>query len=71
MTSSSFTFLGTVKEFFPDASDDEAMSILWNYTGYPSFWSGEPETCLREQLQHLKDVGFEEVDREMDEALQQ
>jgi hypothetical protein len=66
---SSGTFIATVKEFFPDASDDEAMGILWNYTGYPNFWTGEPKASLREQLQHLKDVGFEQVDRELDEAL--
>lgn len=65
------TFIATVQEFFPEATDEEAMGILWSYTGYPSFWHGEPETCLREQLQHLKDVGPEQVDREMDEALAQ
>lgn len=68
-TPKSGTFIATVKEFFPEATDDEAMGILWNYTGYPSFWRGNPDTCLREQLQHLKDVGFEAVDRELDEAL--
>jgi hypothetical protein len=63
------TFIATVKEFFPEVSDDEAMGILWNYTGYPSFWHGDPKGTLREQLQHLKDVGPEQVDRELDEAL--
>lgn len=67
----SSSFIDVVKEFFPEATDDEAMGILWNYTGYPSFWRGEPNKCLREQLQHLKDVGPEAVDRELDEALAQ
>jgi hypothetical protein len=27
-----------VREFFPDASDDDCGYLLWNHTGYPSFW---------------------------------
>ena len=41
---------GIVREYFPRASDEEASFILWEKTGWPSFWHGDPETCLREQL---------------------
>lgn len=61
-------FISVVREFFPNATDEEAMGILWGYTGYPSFYTGEPLDSCREQLQHLKDIGFEEADREMDDA---
>lgn len=44
-----------VKEYFPGISDEEALSILWNHTGFPGFWAGDPETCLRDQLAQLKE----------------
>ena len=28
----------------------DITEILWNETGYPCFWDGDPETCLRQQL---------------------
>ena len=32
--------------------DDSTLDyLIWNETGFPSFWIGDPETCLREQLQ--------------------
>lgn len=68
-TPTSGTLIDVVKEYFPEATDDEALDILWNYTGYPSFWRGAPMASLREQLQHLKEVGREQVDRELDQAL--
>lgn len=60
-----------VREYFPDADDDDVENILWNYTGFPGFWSDEnltPEENLRIDLQHLQDVGFEQVDTEMERA---
>ena len=48
-----------VREYFPDASDDEVGFILWNHTGYPEFWN-IPEDgwtssqCLRKQLNEFK-----------------
>jgi hypothetical protein len=39
-----------VREFFPDADDEEVETILWSETGWPGFWAGDPETCLRGQL---------------------
>lgn len=62
------TFLDLVREYFPDATEQEVLDILWNYTGYPGFWDGDPETCCRAQLQYLKDVGRDQVDAELFEA---
>ena len=62
-------YLTLVREYFPDASDDEALDILWNYTGYPGFWTGkDPDSACRAQLQHLKEVGRAQVDAELDAA---
>lgn len=30
--------------------DAERDHVLWNETGWPAFWTGEPEACLRRQL---------------------
>lgn len=39
------------RDYFPNAQLDELQSIIWNRTGYPTFWNGpDPETCFREQL---------------------
>jgi hypothetical protein len=48
-----------VREFFPQASDEEIDYILWNETSYPDFWNipedgWTPVACLRMQLQRLK-----------------
>lgn len=55
-----------VREYFPDSDDDLVETILWGYTGFPSFFDGPAEDELRKQLQHLKDVGFDQVDAEID-----
>lgn len=39
-----------VREYFPKANDWEVNFIIWEKTGYPEFFSGDPETCLRQQL---------------------
>ena len=44
-----------VNEYFPNADNDKIGNILWSYTGYPCFWSGDAETCLRKQLQEAKE----------------
>ena len=47
-----------VREYFPDASDDDIEYILWNETSYPDFWN-IPEDgwtageCLNTQLKRL------------------
>ena len=53
---SSLTFGQVVREYFPDASDENIDSILWEKTGYPCFWeTDDTEACLRKQLQELKE----------------
>lgn len=54
------TWVELVREVFPDATDDEADYILWEHTGFPSFWNipeeGEtPEECCKFQLELLKE----------------
>lgn len=48
--------LEIVRDVFPDVNDEEAECILWERTGWPAFWDGDPETVLRRQLQELKDA---------------
>jgi hypothetical protein len=48
-----------VLEYFPTADEDEIGYILWNHTGFPSFWripenGANPEECLRKALLELK-----------------
>jgi len=61
-----------VREYFPDATDEHADGILWSRTGWPVFWAGDPETCMRQQLQEYKaklDAGMTEAQID-DEYLQ-
>ena len=56
----SFTFRDAVREYFPEATPEEADFILWEKTGFPCFWNigvdgDTPEQCLRKQLQEFKD----------------
>jgi len=49
-----------VKEYFPEADDDEIGYILWNETGFPEFWEiprdgWTASQCLRTELQRLKE----------------
>lgn len=63
---SNVNFLNLVREYFPEVTDEEALGILWNYTGYPEFWDGDPVKVCREELAHLMEVGPEAVDTEYD-----
>jgi len=46
-----------VKEFFPDLSDDEALNILLNRTGYPIFFETDNhEKEIRESLGRFKAI---------------
>lgn len=38
------------KEFGREVTDDEAGMVLWEYTGFPSFWDGNPVDCCTQQL---------------------
>lgn len=40
----------TAKEFDIKLTSSEADYILWEETGFPAFFDGDPETCCREQL---------------------
>jgi|GEM_PF-1745622 len=39
-----------VNQYFPNENICYTRNILWSYTGYPGFWRGDPETCMRKQL---------------------
>lgn len=48
------------REYFPDKSDDFLEWIIWNRTGFPSFWwmpkdGNTPEECFRKQLNDFKE----------------
>jgi hypothetical protein len=48
------------KEYFPYASPEVLDHIIWNHTGYPSFWNipkdgNTPHQCFRKQLQSVAD----------------
>ena len=47
------TYVDIAREYFPNATDDELNSILWNKTGFPEFFE-EGEKSLREQLATFK-----------------
>ena len=49
------TWADLVREFFPDADDRTVEAILWEKTGYPSFFAGDPETVCRAQLTLYKE----------------
>lgn len=44
------TVYDVANQYFPGVNVWELNEILWSYTGYPEFWIGDPETCLRRQL---------------------
>jgi hypothetical protein len=46
--------LAIAAEFFPQVSEDDRLGILWSHTGFPSFWAGDPEVCVRQQLDEYK-----------------
>ncbi len=29
--------------------------VIWNWTGFPCFWAGDPETIFRQQLTKYRD----------------
>jgi len=49
--------LDIAREILPELSQEQLWNILWNETGLPSFWHGEPATCLRQQLEDYKRYG--------------
>lgn len=50
------TFEEVVREYFPGATDGQVDFILWEKTGFPSFWeTDDTEACLRKQLQGFRE----------------
>lgn len=52
-------WLELVKQYFPDATDEEADYILWEHTGFPEFWNIPKDgktniACCRKQLRQFK-----------------
>ena len=45
-----FLVLSTAQERGVELTDDEAGWLLWNETGYPSFWNTNMETDIRLQI---------------------
>jgi hypothetical protein len=51
------TGIELVKEYFPTASEDDAEMVLWECTGYPSFFMGDdPVAYFRAQLMEAADL---------------
>lgn len=38
------------REWGEEPDVDECGYILWNHTGYPSFWTGDPVECCIDQV---------------------
>mgnify|MGYP001608225562 CR=1 FL=1 len=58
------TFGEVVREYFPEATDDDIEHILWGQTGYPCFWeTDDTEACLRKRLQEFREVKSRGIDR--------
>ena len=48
------------RQVFPDIPHtkkgrDFLGYAIWNETGWPHFWTGDPATCLRRQLEEYRD----------------
>jgi len=55
------TPIDIAREYFPDEDEDFLSFVIWEHTGFPSFWNipedGEnPDECLRKQLKELSEV---------------
>lgn len=55
-----FNPISIAKEYFPLANEEELNFIIWEYTGYPSFWNigkdgKTSEECFRKQLSEFKE----------------
>lgn len=49
--------LWIARAVFPDYDDETLMVFIWEWTGFPMFWDGDPSTCLLKQLERLRDHG--------------
>lgn len=68
-----YTWFDVVREVFPGATDDECDGLLWEHTGFPSFWKGEPIHCALEQLREFKvrvdAIGYNAARQEADDEM--
>ena len=49
------TAIEIAREYLPRLADEELDHVIWEYTGFPSFWNipkdgNTPEECFRKQL---------------------
>lgn len=59
-------FVGIVRSVFPGIPDGDATALLWEYTGFPGFWDGDPADCCLRQVRRLRDIGAKAIDAERD-----
>lgn len=43
-------------DYLPGESREFQEAVLWECTGWPAFWRGDPEDCLRMQLAVVADA---------------
>ena len=53
------TYGDIIREYFPDADAEFCEFVLWEKTGFPSFWNipedgATPEECFRKQVLKFK-----------------
>jgi hypothetical protein len=52
------TWIECAREELPGFTDEELDCVMWEETGYPSFWTLNPgetiEQCFRRQLREFK-----------------
>lgn len=46
------------REYFPYECDTELDYIIWNKTGFPSFFRGDPILCFRRQLREYRQAVY-------------
>lgn len=47
--------INLVRRIFPEVSEQEAGYLLWNETGFPAFYYGDPEVYFAAQLNEFKE----------------
>lgn len=76
------TLVETVREYFPDADDDEVNHLIWSETGYPAFWDiprtgATPQDVFLIQIaraaarENFGEFGYFDAERSMDLAFEE
>jgi hypothetical protein len=47
-------WIDIVRQELGDMPSEQAGFILWEHTGFPIFWDGDPQECCRAQLREFK-----------------